>query len=514
MSRRMIAAIGLTAALLAGCAGTEDTGAAGTSSTATDPSATFRYATTYGTSSFDPHKTKVAQDNILLAQVYDRLVHRDQDANPTPGLAESWEFAPDGSTLTFHLRDGVVFQDGTPFDSAAVKANLQRAQEPDSITTTMLAPITRIDTPDPRTVVLALSGPGAQLVLTLSDLPGMMVSPNAFGTPEKDAALVLNPVGTGRYTVAKSTPGAEYDFASWDGYWDRASVKADHFVWTVMTDPQTRLNALASDQMDVAIATPLIIDPARQQGLEAEVQTSLNHYVLHFNRTRSEFGKVDVRRAVTRAIDREVITETALEGHGEAASQNFPSGYFSYNEGLADQYPYDEQAAKDQLTRAGLPNGFSFTAGVMNLPENQLIAQIVQEQLAKIGVRMEIRIMTPQEMSPVFNRGELDAILTTVVGRADPSLLLTTYYSATSPQNPSKDTIPGFQEAIDAANREVDPERRGERIAEASAAVMDQAPMVPLAFADLGGIVTDRVVGYQPYRAMDEWGGVGIAAAQ
>ena len=183
MSRRMIAAIGLTAALLAGCAGTEDTGAAGTSSTATDPSATFRYATTYGTSSFDPHKTKVAQDNILLAQVYDRLVHRDQDANPTPGLAESWEFAPDGSTLTFHLRDGVVFQDGTPFDSAAVKANLQRAQEPDSITTTMLAPITRIDTPDPRTVVLALSGPGAQLVLTLSDLPGMMVSPNAFGTP-------------------------------------------------------------------------------------------------------------------------------------------------------------------------------------------------------------------------------------------------------------------------------------------------------------------------------------------
>ncbi|MGW0040270.1 ABC transporter substrate-binding protein [Rhodococcus sp. NPDC003348] len=509
----MIAAIGLSVALLAGCSSSTET-ASSSGSVETDPTATFRYATTYGTSSFDPHKTKVAQDNILLAQVYDRLVHRDADANPVPGLAESWEFSADGSTLTFHLRDGVVFQDGTPFDSAAVEANLERAQQPDSITTTMLAPVVRIDTPDRRTVVLGLDGPGAQLVLTLSDLPGMMVSPAAFGTPEKDAALVLNPVGAGRYTVARSTPGAEYEFASWDGYWDPESVKADTFRWTVMADPQTRLAALSSDQMDAAIATPLIIDPAQQQGLEAEVQTSLNHYVLHFNRTRSEFGKVDVRRAVTRAIDREVIAQAALEGHGEAASQNFPSGYFAYNDDLADRYTYDEQAARKLLTEAGVANGFTFTAGVMNLPENQLIAQIVQEQLSKVGVRMEIRIMTPQEMSPVFNRGELDAVLTTVVGRADPSLLLTTYYSPTSPQNPSKDTMPGFQEALDAANRESDPAVRGERIAEASAAVMEQAPMVPLAFADLGGIVTDRVVGYQPYRAMDEWGGVGIAAAQ
>ncbi|MFD4295364.1 ABC transporter substrate-binding protein [Rhodococcus sp. NPDC058505] len=513
MSRKMIVAVGLTAALLAGCAGTATDGASDSSSMATDPTATFRYATTYGTSSFDPHKTKVAQDNILLAQVYDRLVQRDPDANAIPGLATSWEFAPDGSTLTLHLREGVVFQDGTPFDAAAVKANLLRAKEPDSITTTMLAPVDRIDTPDPRTVVLGLNGPGAQLVLTLSDLPGMMVSPNAFGTPEKDAALVLDPVGAGRYTVARSTPGAEYEFASWDGYWDAESVGANRFQWTVMADPQTRLGAVASDQMDAAIATPLIIDPARSQGLDVEVQTSLNHYALNLNRTRSEFGTVEVRQAVTRAIDREVLAATALEGHGEAASQNFPSGYFAYNPDLADRFAYSEAEAKDLLARAGVPNGFTFTAGVMNLPENQLIAQIVQEQLEKVGIRMEIRTMTPQEMSPVFNRGELDAVLTTVVGRADPSLLLSTYYGATSPQNPSADALPGFQEALDAANRESDPVRRGELLATASAAAMDQAPMVPLAFSDIGGIVTDRVVGYQPYRAMDEWGGVGIAAA-
>ncbi|MBD8053812.1 ABC transporter substrate-binding protein [Rhodococcus ruber] len=511
MARRTRLALGaaLAVALLAGC------GSAGTApSDVVDPQATLRYATTYGASSFDPHKTRVAQDNIMLTQVYDRLVHRDRDANPIPGLAESWEFSDDGRTLTFRLREGLQFQDGTPLDAQAVRANLERAQEPDSITTTMLAPVEAIETPDPTTVVLRLNGPGTQLVLTLSDLPGMMVSPNAFGTPDKDAALVLRPVGAGRYTVADAQPGASYDFAAWDGYWDPASVTAERFEWEVVTDPQTRINALASGELDIAMATPLSIDPAAAQGLNSQVQTSLNHYVLHFNRTRSEFGKVDVRRALSTAIDRQALVGSALEGHGEAASQNFPQGYFAYNPELADRYTYDERAARETLAAAGLPDGFTFTAGVMNLPENERIAQIVQQQLDAIGVTMQIRLLSPAEMSPVFNRGELDAVLTTFSGRADPSLLLTTYFAPDSPQNPSHDVTPGFAEALAAANAEPDQQARGQLLGEVSATVVDQALMIPLAFSDLGATLTDRVVGYQPYRALDEWGGIGLTAAE
>lgn len=506
--RRMAAMLAVSAALIAGC-GSADSGEV--SAADVDPTATLRYATTYGASSFDPHKTRITSDSTMLNLVYDRLVHRDVDGNPVPGLAESWEFSADGAALTLHLRPGVTFSDGAPLDAAAVQANLQRAMAPDSITASMLAGVAGVDTPDAQTVVLRLDGPGAQLVLTLSDLPGMMVSPNAFGTPEKDAALVLTPVGAGRYTVVRSQPGADYEYAARPGYWDPDAVRADHFQWTVMTDPQTRVGGVASGQLDAAIATPQSIDSAQSQGLEASVQTSLNNYVLNLNRTRSEFGKVDVRRALAYAVDRDAVVASALEGHGEAASQHFPKGYFAHNDALDDAYHADAGRAKELLAAAGVPGGFTFVAGVSNLPENTMIGQILKDQFAEIGVTMEIRSMTPTDLNAAFNRGELDAILTTLVGRADPSLLLTSFYGKDSAQNPSHDEIPGFREAMAAANAETDPGRRAEKIGAVSAVLSDQAAMLPIAFADLGAITSDQVVGYEPNRVVDEWRGVGIA---
>ncbi|MGW6694209.1 ABC transporter substrate-binding protein [Rhodococcus sp. NPDC054953] len=507
--RRLTAAIAVSTALVAGCGSTDSGGA---SAADVDPTATLRYATTYGASSFDPHKTKITSDSTMLNLVYDRLVHRDVDGNPVPGLAESWEFAADGSALTLHLREGVTFSDGAAVDAAAVKANLERALAPDSITSSMLAGVAGVDAPDPGTVVLRLAGPGAQLVLTLSDLPGMMVSPNAFGTPEKDAALVLAPVGAGRYTVVNAQPGAEYQYAARPGYWDPDAVRADGFQWTVMTDPQTRVGGVASGQLDAGIATPQSIDSATAQGLEAQVQTSLNNYVLNLNRTRSEFGKIEVRRALAHAVDRESIVASALEGHGEAASQNFPTGYFAHDDALDGQYPFDQATAKSLLADAGVPEGFTFVAGVSNLPENTMIGQIMKEQLAQVGITMEIRSMTPTDLNPAFNRGELDAILTTLVGRADPSLLLTSFYGQNSAQNPSHDAIPGFQEAMDAANRATDPGQRAALLGDVSEVLMGEAAMLPIAFAQLGAITSDQVVGYEPNRVVDEWRGVGVAA--
>lgn len=496
------------ALLLAGCG----TSAATDSTAEIDPQVPLRYATTYGASSFDPHKTRITSDSTMLNLVYDRLVHRDRNADPVPGLAESWEFSEDGSTLTLKLRQGVTFSDDTPLDAPAVVANLRRALEPDSITAAMLAGVESVEASDAHTVVLRLNGPGGQLVLTLSDLPGMIVNPNAFGSPDKNAALVLQPAGAGRYTVTESQPGAQYSFVARDDYWDQEALQAEHFEWVVMTDPQTRVNAVASDQLDAAMATPMSLDPAEQQGLQTNVQTSLNNYVLNLNRTRSEFGKLEVRQALAHAVDRESVVETALEGHGEPASQNFPAGYFAHNDALDDQYAFDPDKAKQLLDTAGVPNGFSFVAGVSNLPENQMIGQILQEQLARVGITMEIRSMTPTDLNPAFNRGELDAILTTLVGRADPSLLLTSFYGQDSPQNPSHDAIPGFREAMEAANRATDPAERAVRLGEVNAVVMNYAAMLPIAFAELGAVASDRLVGYEPNRVVDEWRGVGVAA--
>lgn len=120
--------------------------------------------------------------------------------------------------------------------------------------------------------------------------------------------------------------------------------------------------------------------------------------------------------------------------------------------------------------------------------------------------------MTPTDLNPAFNRGELDAILTTLTGRAEPSLLLTSYYGQDSPQNPSHDDIPGFRAAMEAANRATDPDERAALLGEVNAVVMDHAAMLPVAFAELGAITSGTVVGYEPSRVLDEWRGVGVAA--
>ncbi|WP_051017426.1 ABC transporter substrate-binding protein [Rhodococcus sp. R1101] len=500
------AAIGACAVLLTACGSTptENSGVA-------DPAVPLHYATVFGVSSFDPHKTRITSDATMLNMVYDRLVHRDAAGQPMPGLAESWEI--DERSLTLHLREGLTFSGGAVLDADAVVANLRRALEPDSITAPMLAGVSGVAASDDRTVVVSFDGPGAQYVLALSDLAGMIVDPGAFGNPDKDARLALTPAGAGRYVLAASRPGAEYEFTARADYWDPEAIGTDTFVWTVMTDPQARLSAVSAGDIDVAITTPLMIDAAEQQGLRVETALRLDHMALNFNRSRSEFGKLEVRKAIAHAIDRQAIADTAMEGHAEAATQNFPKDYFAYDPDLADDYRYDPEKARQLLADAGLPNGFSFTAILLNLPENVQVAQIVQQQLAQVGIDMKLEPLPPSDASPTFYRGDADAFLTTFTGRSDPALLLSALFGENSPQNPSRTTAPGFREALDAANRETDLQVRGDRLGEVSKTVSDNVLAVPLVFFELGSTLTDRVVGYETNLLIDEWRGVGIAAS-
>lgn len=233
---------------------------------------------------------------------------------------------------------------------------------------------------------------------------------------------------------------------------------------------------------------------------------------VNLNRSRGEFGKLEVRQALAHAIDRQAIADTAMEGHAEAATQNFPKDYFAYEPDLAGAYPYDPDRARQLLAQAGLPNGFSFTAILLNLPENVQVAQIVQQQLAEVGIDMQLKPMPPSEASPTFNRGDADALVTTFTGRSDPALLFSSLYGAQSPQNPSRSTAPGFQEALDAANRESELQARADKLGDVSKLVSDNALAIPLVFFELGSTLTDQVVGYEPTLLVDEWRGVGVAA--
>lgn len=506
----LVAAIVLA---LTGCGGgSQAPGAEGPpSDTPTDPNATLRYATAYGVQSWDPHKTVSIADVILMVSVYEPLTHRDREGKAIPGLAESWDLAPDGHKLTLKLRQNVTFSDGEPFNADAVVKNLERAKEPDSITASALSIVSQVKAVDDATVELDLNRPGGALPLVLSDLPGMMVSPKAFATPEAADELATKPVGAGPFTLTSQQPGARYELAANPTYWDKDAVKVKGLIWEVMVDPQTRLNAIGSGQLDVAITTPSIIDQAKQQGLVVKTRASSNVSVLNFNQNRSQFAKPEVRKAIAYAIDKQEIVAGALEGHGAQAAQLFPEGAFGYDPSLTEPYPPDLDKAKQLLDEAGV-HDLEFEAVVLNQPGEVTTAEIIKARLAKIGVTMRIRPVEARELSAVYNQGEADAIVTILVGRADPTQMLEAYFTQGSPLNPSKTEPDGLRAAIDEANRVSDPDQRTALIGKASRIVADNALLVPLASYELGGIATDQVVGYSPYPVgADNWRGVGIA---
>ncbi|OYO16548.1 ABC transporter substrate-binding protein [Enemella dayhoffiae] len=472
-----------------------------------DPNATLRYSTTYGTSSWDPHKTKVTSDVILLNNVYEPLVRRDAEGKAIPGLAESWQLSQDTKKLTLKLRSGATFTDGEPVNAAAAKKNLERAKEKDSITANLLALVTAVNTPDESTVELQLNRPGGALPLVLSDLPGMLVSPKAMANPE---SLKTTPVGAGPFKLVSQQPGAKYELEANAGYWKKGTPKVKKMTWDIMVDPQTRLNAIQSSQLDVGITATNIIEPAKQQGLQVKVRPSLNTYIMNFNQRRSEFGKLEVRQAIFYAIDRNEIVKGALEGQGEAGSQMFPKGYFGHDPSLKEMYEPNLDKAKELLAKGGVPNGFTFEAVVLNQPVYMTQAEIIKARLAKIGVTMNLRPLSGTEVSPAFFRGEADAIVTAHVGRPDPTQTLEAWFAKESPTNPSKSEPAGLREAIDQANSTTDNAQRTALIGKASKLVMENALIVPLAQYNLGSVYSNKVAGYEPFLVGDEWRDVGV----
>ena len=196
------------------------------------PSGTLRMAT-FAALLWDPATSASGYTITFQGLVYDRLVHTAPDGSLVPGLAESWEYSPDGTVLTFHLREGVQFQDGAVFDAAAVKANIERSQTLEGSTLAAeLARIAEVVVVDPQTVELHLSSADATLPAVFSGRSGAMISPNSLADPQLDRT----PVGAGMFKLVEFAEGSDFAVERWDGYWDPDAVKVKRIEVKVLPD--------------------------------------------------------------------------------------------------------------------------------------------------------------------------------------------------------------------------------------------------------------------------------------
>ena len=461
-----------------------------------DPDGVLVFGASTVPNNLDPHKTLFSADGLVLYPVYDRLVHLRPDGELVPGLARSWEFSDDAMTLTLTLQPGVTFHDGTPFDSAAVKANLDRARSlENSAVKTELAAISDITTPDPLTVVIALSQPNAAIIGSLSERAGTMISPAAL---DSGVNLEEQMVGTGPFRFVEYRQADRLVLERNPDYWDSehaAGLSRLEFVF--LPDAAARVNALRSGQVDMATVPTSAIGDFESGEFETVPFTSLYQTLLITNFSHKGLDDVRVRRAILHGLDRQGMCDAVFDGYCEVSDQPFPPGYFAHDDEIDEVlYPFDPVRATELLAEAGVDG---LTLDVL-VPGEAFapLAEIVQAQLAEIGVQVNLQPAGPEMADTMFVRQAADMVVVQFGGRPDPALMFLQRYSPQGFYNPGGVSTPAMEQLIEESLATTDPEERLAPLRAGSREAAESALPMMLFFAQTI-YVTDGTVEFEPY---------------
>lgn len=450
-TRSRVAAVLLAvlAVVLSACGGgTGASGGAGGSGGGTlDPNGTFRYVFVQNPSTFDPHKSANPWDMIFFRLVYDQLIRENENGELVPQLATSWEFVDNETALVMKLRDDVTFSDGTKFDAAAVKANIERMKTLDGSTQKgAMARVAGADVVDPTTVRINLSGPGGNLPALFSGTPGSMISPAAMTNPDLDQ----KPVGSGMARLVEYVPGQVSRYDRTEGYWDPEAAKAAHYEIYVQTSAPTRLNMLQTGQAELTYLDPSQADQAKGAGLNTAESKSLSIMSMYMNTGKPPFDKLEVRQAFQHAVDRQAIVDGVFFGLGKPVAQYMPPDYWAFDQAVTPDNPdynYDPAKARQLLAQAGYPNGVDFEMLVPSLDDHRAVAEALVPMLAESGLRATTRVIeSPTTPQTFYGRQEGNAF----PGMGAPFQDPTTVYQASLPgqyANPWNTTTPEFEKA-------------------------------------------------------------------
>jgi ABC-type transport system substrate-binding protein len=384
----------------------------------------LRAAWGYNPSSLDPHVGSAGSDHVSLYPLYDTLItFNPETLVPEPGLATSWEFIQEPPALVLTLEQGVTFHDGTPFDAAAVEYNINRVKTLEtSPIKQVLSSVDNAEVLAPNEVRLNLNRMDTSLPLILADRAGMMVSPTAAEAlgPE----LGMQPVGTGPFRFVEFRPDDRLVVERHDAYWRGGLPYLDGITIQYMLEPQTQINALQSDQVDflLGVPGPELERVEQLPGVSATQHAGLAFDHCQFNTMKPPFDDVRVREAFNLAIDRESMLQNLAFGLGEVAWQAVPSGHWAYQEDLSPTYEYNPERARELLAEAGYADGVSVSGLGLIGEANARKMEIVQAQLAEVGVDIDVELLEVAVATDSFYAdAAYDVYCPAWSGRPDPS---------------------------------------------------------------------------------------------
>lgn len=325
---------------------------------------------------------------------------------PQPWLATGWKFDSNNLGLTLTIRQGVKFHDGTTFDATAVKWNLDQCK---SANVTELASVKSIDVIDPSTVKLTLSNTDGMLIYNLAGNRGMMMSPTAYqshGSTEKERTswAEQNPVGTGPFKFVSWQKGVQIVFEKNPNYWQPGKPYLDKIVFTVINDEVTLGAAFKAGEQNVIYSqSPAVIQDLQNSGKydfysgDISLLGGLEGDSRHPD---SPWANIKVRQAACSAVDSKAFAQAMGFGQWVPTNQMDVSYRWGYNPDVQG-YPYNVAKAKQLMTEAGYPNGF--TTNLYGMPQYDTMLASIQAYLAVIGIKANTQIITPAARVDMFS---------------------------------------------------------------------------------------------------------------
>lgn len=458
-----------------------------------------------GGESMDPHASGVGSNIGSAKNVFESLVALDDNLQPSPGLALSWELV-DPTTWKVKLRPGVTFHNGTSFDAQDVVHSLARIRKVAPTDGGLVPFLRRIDTitaDDPLTVTIKTAGPTASLP---QDLGRLLVVPSE--TPLDATPADFNngkfAIGTGPFKLVSFTPRADMVLEPYTGYWGPKSGFSKVTI-TEITNDSARVAALLSKRVDLINGLPAA-DVARVKstpGMSAIESAGIFIFFLFTDyrepsptitdnagqpMAKNPFRDKKVREAISLAVNREGLASRVLEGAATPANQFLTKGFLGYDNSLKP-IANDVEKAKALMAEAGYPQGFKVALHCTSdrLPGDGAVCAALGPMLARIGITVTVNATPRAVYIPAQAKGDYSLMMngfSTPTGEGS-------YFITTAVHTRDKDKgFGGFNHwhhsnaAIDAliqkASTTLEPAQRKQLLEEATRAVMAETAVIPL----------------------------------
>ena len=463
-------------------------------------------------------------DWVISEFLLESLVYYDKDGTLKGQLAESWVVSPDNLEITFTLRKGIKFQDGTDFNADAVKFNFDRAMDPANASPTLayIPTLKQVDVVDPYTVKFTFSKPDASFWVNMTSYPYFWINSPTAVKAEGDQ-YGRHPVGTGPFMFESWIPGSQITLVKYPGYqqWradaiNKGPALADKVVLYIIPEAGTVQAALQtgeilSSNLSADVLPNFVGDPNFKVSINKQAQSL---QFLEFNNNKAPFNDVDFRKAISYAIDRHSIAANSRGGYAFEMLGMLPPGLPTYDASIAQTYglAYDQAKAKELLTQLGwvagsdgilVKDGVKASWTIKSYSGYTYVIrslEVIQQNLKDVGIETKIELSDWSAFYPSLMDDSLDMDMMRWSEYDAGSLMTALWrspgYRGHMPENAALDTL------LDNMQITMDPAKRAEVSSQAQQMLLENMVVVPIQSNWVISVVRANVQDYH----LDFWG--------